>query len=118
MSYAADSGVCLDRILASTDLSGLSKKDATTFTRRLKEHFPRLFDKYTYVYGHQYDCYFHLQKLVEILRDGLKSRKPALKKLDNERLKMVQPLPPPMLQTSSTLREALFKSALDLIIGD
>ena len=56
MSYAADSGVCLDRILASTDLSGLSKKDATTFTRRLKEHFPRLFDKYTYVYGHQYDC--------------------------------------------------------------
>ena len=87
MSYAADSGVCLDRILASTDLSGLSKKDATTFTRRLKEHFPRLFDKYTYVYGHQYDCYFHLQKLVEILRDGLKSRKPALKKLDNERLK-------------------------------
>ncbi len=26
--------------------------------------------------------------------------------IDNERLKMVQPLPPPMLQTSSTLREA------------
>lgn len=87
MSYAADSGVCLDRILASTDLSSLSKKDATTFTRRLKAHFPRLFDKYTHVYGHQYDCYFHLQKLVEILRDGVKKRKPALKKLDNERLK-------------------------------
>ena len=87
MSYAADSGVCLDRILASTDLSGLSKKDATTFTRRLKAPFPRLFDKYTHVYGHQYDCYFHLQKLVEILRDGVKNRKPALKKLDNERLK-------------------------------
>ncbi|WP_334019760.1 amylosucrase [Alteromonas sp. S015] len=87
MSYAADSGVCLDRILASTDLSGLSKKDASIFTRRLKTHFSRLFNNYTRVYGHQYDCYFHLQKLVEILRDGLKSRKPALKKLDNERLK-------------------------------
>lgn len=87
MSYAADSSMCLERILASTDLSGLTKKDATTFTQRLKAHFPRLFKHYTCVYGHQYDCYFHLQKLIEILRDGLKSRKPALKKLDNERLK-------------------------------
>lgn len=87
MSYAADSSLCLERILASTDLSGLSKKDAATFTKRLKVHFPRLFTNYTYVYGHQYDCYFHLQKLIEILRDGLKGRKPALKKLDNERLK-------------------------------
>ncbi|CAA0343397.1 alpha-amylase family glycosyl hydrolase [Alteromonas sp.] len=87
MSYAADSGVCLDRILASTDLSALTKKDAATFTRRLKAHFPRLFEKYTFVYGHQYDCYFHLQKLVELLRDGLKSRKPALKALDSQRLK-------------------------------
>ena len=87
MSYAADSSICLERILASTDLSGLTKKDANTFTQRLKVHFPRLFEHYTYVYGHQYDCYFHLQKLIEILRDGLKSRKPALKKIDNERLK-------------------------------
>ena len=87
MNYAADSSVCLDRILASTDMSGLTKKDTATFTRRLKAHFPVLFEKYTYVYGHQYDCHFHLQKLVEVLRDGLKSRKPALKKLDESRLK-------------------------------
>ena len=87
MSYAADSSICLERILASTDLSGLTKKDAKTFTQRLEVHFPRLFEHYTYVYGHQYDCYFHLQKLIEILRDGLKNRKPALKKIDNERLK-------------------------------
>ncbi|WP_394222466.1 alpha-amylase family glycosyl hydrolase [Alteromonas gracilis] len=86
MSYAADSRLCLDRILASTDLSSLPKKEATTFTERLRVNFPRLFDKYTHVYGHQYDCYFHLQKLVEILRDGFINRKPALKKLDDERL--------------------------------
>jgi amylosucrase len=72
--------------LASTDLSGLSEKEATTFVQRLRVHFPRLFDKYTHVYGHQYDCYFHLQKLIEVLRDGFIKRKPALKKLDNERL--------------------------------
>lgn len=87
MNYAADVSVCLDRILESTDLSGLTKKDATLFTRRLEAHFPSLFEKYTYVYGHQYDCYYHLQKLVETLRDGVKKRKPALKKLDENRLK-------------------------------
>lgn len=87
MSYAADVNVCLDRILESTDLSGLTKKDATLFTKRLEAHFPSLFEKYTYVYGHQYDCYYHLQKLVETLRDGIKKRKPALKKLDENRLK-------------------------------
>ncbi|WP_334065292.1 alpha-amylase family glycosyl hydrolase [Alteromonas genovensis] len=87
MNYAADVSVCLDRILESTDLSSLTKKDATLFTRRLEAHFPSLFEKYTYVYGHQYDCYYHLQKLVETLRDGVKKRKPALKKLDENRLK-------------------------------
>lgn len=87
MNYAADVSVCLDRILESTDLSGLTKKDATLFTQRLEAHFPSLFEKYTYVYGHQYDCYYHLQKLVETLRDGVKKRKPALKKLDENRLK-------------------------------
>lgn len=87
MNYAADSNVCLNRILASTDLSDLSKKDAALFKRRLKAHFPTLFQKYTHVYGHQYDCYFHLQQLVGILKDGIKNRKPALKALDVSRLK-------------------------------
>jgi amylosucrase len=87
MNYAADSQLCLDRILASIDLSSLTKKDASLFTRRLHAHFPALFEKFVHVYGHQYDCYFHLQKLVETLRDGVKKRKPALKKLDDERLK-------------------------------
>lgn len=87
MNYAADSKLCLARILASTDLSMLTKKDAKIFTGRLRTHFPALFKKYTHVYGHQYDCYFHLQKLVELLRDGVKCRKPALKKLDEQRLK-------------------------------
>ncbi len=86
MNYAADSRVCLDRILASIDLSGLTKKDAALFTRRLTAHFPTLFEKYTHVYGHQYDCYFHLQQLVEVLKDGVKRRKPMLKKRDENRL--------------------------------
>ncbi|OJF69599.1 amylosucrase [Alteromonas sp. V450] len=87
MSYAASSEVCLSRILESIDFTGLTKKDTALFTRRLNAHFPSLFEKYTYIYGHQYDCYFHLQKLIEALRDGLQARKPALKRLDTESLK-------------------------------
>ena len=86
MNYAADSNVCLNRIMASTDLSMLTKKDAALFTRRVKTHFGDLFDKYITIYGHQFDCYFHLQQLINVLRDGVKNRKPALKKIDNLRL--------------------------------
>jgi amylosucrase len=87
MSYAANSATCLERILEAVDLKGLTKKDAALFTRRLRTHFPALFEKYTHVYGHQYDCYFHLQRLVEVLRDGVKRRKPRLKQLDEQRLR-------------------------------
>jgi len=87
MNYAANSSACLERILKDLDMEGLTKKDATIFTRRLRTHFSALFEKYTHVYGHQYDCYFHLQKLVEILRDGVQKRKPALKRIDVERTK-------------------------------
>ena len=87
MNYAANSSTCLERILEDLDMDGLTKKDASIFTRRLRTHFNALFEKYTQVYGHQYDCYFHLQKLVEILRDGVQKRKPALKRIDAERTK-------------------------------
>lgn len=87
MSYAADSKQCLNRILASVDLSILSKKDTATFTQRLEAHFPKLFERYIHVYGHQYDCYYHLLKLVETLRDGLKARKAKLRSQDAAKLK-------------------------------
>ena len=36
MNYAADSEQCLSRILASVDLSMLSKRDSATFVSRLE----------------------------------------------------------------------------------
>ena len=87
MNYAADSTLCLNRILAAVDLSSLSKRDAATFTSRLETHFPTLFERYTTVYGHQFDCYYHLERLVEVLRDGVKSRKAKLKQQDTAKLK-------------------------------
>lgn len=86
MNYAADSSICLNRILDTLDLSVLSKRDAALFEKRLQEHFPALFEKYIAVYGHQYDCYWHLQNLVEVMLEGMKGRKAALKKLDQQHL--------------------------------
>ncbi|MEW9798559.1 amylosucrase [Alteromonas sp. CYL-A6] len=86
MNYSADSTVCLNRILGSVDLSGLTKKDAALFRRRLDAHFPSLFEKYLQVYGHQYDCHWHLEQLVCVLRDGIKNRKASLKRQDQEKL--------------------------------
>ena len=87
MTYCADASQCLARILNSIDLDDLSKKDASLFKRRLEQHFPELFRRFVDVYGHQYDCYWHLQQLVETLKDGLKDRKASLKKQDADKLK-------------------------------
>ena len=82
MNYAADSQTCLARLLSSLDLSILTQQEAVLFSARLETHFSQLLSLYTDVYGHQYDCFFHLQKLLEILRDGFAQRSSKLKAAD------------------------------------
>lgn len=82
MNYAADAHTCLDRILATLDLRKLSRDERTLFHSRLDTHFARLFDLYTQVYGHQYDCYFHLQQLMATLAEGMQQRPASLKQQD------------------------------------
>ncbi len=85
MNYAADSRLCLTRILNNLDLTLLTNQEHKVFIERLDEHFDALFDCYTKVYGGQYDCFYHLQNLVENLAKGFKDRKTPLKRLDGER---------------------------------
>lgn len=85
MNYAASSDQCLSRILAGLDLSFLSQRDLKLFTHRLEMHFHELFIRYVEVYGHQYDCFYHLSQLVLSLAKGLKARKADLKRLDKAR---------------------------------
>ncbi|GGW83379.1 amylosucrase [Alteromonas halophila] len=85
MAYSADSAQCLSRILSSLDLSDLTKKDAQLFEARLRQHFDGLFKRFVEVYGHQYDCYWHLQELVRTLKEGTKNRKASLKKQDKQK---------------------------------
>ena len=84
MNYAADSQTCLARLLSQSDLSGLNTQDKAVFTARLERHFEQLLSLYTQVYGHQYDCYFHLQQLLTVLADGFKSRSRQLKNQDQQ----------------------------------
>ena len=86
MNYAANWSLCLKRILQEVDLSYLSAKDNKIFRQRLDEHFPTLFDNYVTVYGHQFDCHWHLQQLVTVLAQGFKERSVNLKKLDQQRI--------------------------------
>jgi len=86
MNYAADAQLCLERIVTQLDFSVATKRQQTIFKQRLAAHFPRLWLKYTEVYGHQYDCFYHLYKLVNTLFEGFTKRKASLHKLDNTRI--------------------------------
>ncbi len=82
MNYAADALLCLERILPQLDLSAVSTTQQSVFKQRLTQHFPRLWQHYTHVYGHQYDCFFHLTELIKILWQGYCQRKQDLHQLD------------------------------------
>ena len=86
MNHAADSTRCLERILESDALGVLNPADATLFTTRLKTHFDTLFTHYVEVYGHQYDCYYHLQQLVKNLAEGFAQRDGRLREQDDRSL--------------------------------
>ncbi|WP_218353898.1 amylosucrase [Alteromonas lipotrueiana] len=86
MNHAANSHTCLERILTSGALSVLTPEDARLFTQRLHNHFETLFTRYVMVYGHQYDCYFHLQQLVKTLAQGFHQRKNRLRDQDVQSL--------------------------------
>lgn len=55
------------------------------FLKRLGENFPTLFSLLHSLYGSQYDFYFHLESLMELMAENWKSRTPELKNLDQER---------------------------------
>ncbi len=87
MDISYESSKTLNRLLQTTDLTHMSKTDYATFTERLGNNFPDLFELLHAVYGTQYDFHFHLQQLIIILSKGLSDRKAALKKKDKQRLK-------------------------------
>mgnify|MGYP003642852657 CR=1 FL=1 len=87
MNLTLESKRTLQRVLANTDLSELSKKDQLVFKQRLEENFVVLFSLLHQVYGQRYDFYYFLQQLVHIMKSALKERSHKLKQQDKKRLK-------------------------------
>lgn len=56
-----------------------------TFTRRLKEHFPALFERIFHLYGMKYDFFYHLEELLTIMWNAYLHRPADLKELDRQR---------------------------------
>jgi amylosucrase len=57
----------------------------SAFRRRLDEHFPELFQLYFHIYSAQYDFYYHLEDLLNVLAKTWCDRPEDLKFLDERR---------------------------------
>ncbi|WP_117234352.1 alpha-amylase family protein [Vibrio maerlii] len=100
----------LKQVLESIELPKLTKKDNVVFQKRLEQYFPPLAQKLHELYGHQYDFFYHLQQLVITLANAFASRKPAMKKRDELRLKN-----PTWYRSEDMLGMAVY---VDLFAGD
>lgn len=52
------------------------------FLFRLEENFPKLLNELLEIYGHHFDFYYHLERLLEIMADAWLERSPDCKSLD------------------------------------
>ncbi len=100
----------LKQVLESIELPKLTKKDNVVFQQRLEQCFPPLAQKLHELYGQQYDFFYHLQQLVITLANAFASRKPAMKKRDELRLKN-----PTWYRSEDMLGMAVY---VDLFAGD
>ena len=90
MNLQTESQRCLARIIQNASWPTMSNAAKSVFEARLAEEFPRLFGHLFKLYGHQYDFYFYLQELVNILATGYQQRPAALKRKDKQRLREPQ----------------------------
>ena len=110
MNIDFESKRTLKRILDMQSFDDWPETQKVLFKKRLEQHFPMLFSLLFEIYGHRYDYYFYLQKLVSVLAEGFKARSQALKRKDKERLKNTT-----WFQDQSMLGMACY---VDLFAGD
>jgi amylosucrase len=60
-------------------------QDWWAFSQRLDQHFERLFAILVQVYGHQYDFFYQLEALLQLLAESWVERPEQLKQLDEQR---------------------------------
>jgi amylosucrase len=60
-------------------------QDWWTFSQRLDRNFERLFGILVQIYGQQYDFFYHLESLLQLLAESWVQRPDELKELDMQR---------------------------------
>ena len=80
----------LDRLLPSltrefSEAAEQSPDQWAAFITRLQRHFFNLFSILLHLYGEQYDFFYHLESLMQILAQSWVTRSPQLKALDDLR---------------------------------
>lgn len=68
------------------EIHQICETERDVFTSRLYKHFVGLFQILRSLYGHQYDFFFHLEKIVTALASAYIERPAALKEIDQHRL--------------------------------
>lgn len=93
----------LERLAASSSLQ-------VEFSRRLDEHFPRLFDLLLKLYGNRYDFFYHLEQIVVTAAEAFAVRPEELRRSDRRRVN-----DPDWFQTQKIVGGALY---VDLFSGN
>ena len=84
-NLAHETRITLERLLPRVEQVGMSAPDREVFVQRLNQHFPRAFALLHQLYGDQYDFFYHLEALFDVLARSYGSRSAALKQLDQQR---------------------------------
>ncbi len=67
----------------------LNDADFAIFSARLRQHFPTLFRLLLKLYGTHYDFLYHLEYILLTAAEAFKLRPPAVRALDERRLRAV-----------------------------
>jgi len=73
------------RLLPRLDAIKLSKANRKVFVSRFEQEFPRAFEHLYHLYGDQYDFFYHLQCIVDMVARTYAARPADLKQLDKQR---------------------------------
>lgn len=85
LDIAYERNLSLTRLLTRVQ-AGLENRDQAVFIPRFTQYFPTLFGLLFDLYGGQYDFFYHLEQITDLMVDAFKSRTDGLRQLDHQRL--------------------------------
>ena len=72
MDYQYEYQLTVERIRSRLQFSDWSAAERQTFERRIDAHFPSLFALLIELYGHHYDAFYYMERLMQALADAFR----------------------------------------------